>query len=421
VAEVAEPTAAILTRAYREHGARIHGALVRRVHDLDLAEDALQEAMVSALEQWGSGAPRDPAGWLVRVAFHKAVDRIRRARLDHDKRGAIDQAFVDAGEGAAAYDADAEADAGLAKDDTLRLIFLCCHPALPFDGQVALTLRTVSCLTTTEIARAFLLPEATMAQRLVRAKAKIREAKIPLRTPDEAEIAERIDAALAVVYLVFNEGYSATAGEALVRDDLCAEALRLAELLVQLVPASGPAAGLRALLLLTHARRAARVDAAGDLVLLEDQDRALWVREAIEQGVGELERAIRIGPPRHPYTLQAAIAAAHAHAVRAEDTDWNEIASLYELLAAASPSPIVAMNRAVAVAMRDGPRAGLALLDALELELDNEHLFHAAKGELFRRAGDAALAREAYARAAALATNERERRFLEGRLRLLAP
>jgi len=408
---VVEPAAGVLTRAYREHGARIHGALVRRLHDLDLAEDALQEAMVAALEQWGAEVPRDPAAWLVRVAFHKAIDRIRRARLDHEKRGVI----AGASEGEAGYEPEVEDP--LAADDTLRLIFLCCHPALPFEGQVALTLRTVSCLTTTEIARAFLLPEATMAQRLVRAKAKIREARISFRTPDETEIAERMDAALSVVYLVFNEGYAATAGELLVRDDLCLEALRLARLLVDLVPTSGAAAGLRALLLLSHARRGARVDAAGDLVLLEDQNRALWSHEAIERGLAEVGRAIRLGPARHPYTLQAAIAAVHVEATRAEDTDWDEIVSLYELLRVASPSPIVSMNHAVAVAMRDGPAVGLALLDRLAHgELDDEHLFHAARAELLRRAGDTAHAHEAYLRAAALATNDRERRFLQRRL-----
>jgi RNA polymerase sigma-70 factor (ECF subfamily) len=390
----------------------MHGALVRRLHDLDLAEDALQEAMIAALEQWGAETPREPVGWLVRVAYHKAIDRIRRARLDQEKRGAV----ADAGDAPASYEPEAEDP--LAQDDTLRLIFLCCHPALPFEGQVALTLRTVSCLTTAEIARAFLLPEATMAQRLVRAKAKIREAGIPFRTPDEAEVVERIDAALSVVYLVFNEGYAATAGDLLVRDDLCVEALRLARLLVDLVPTSGAAAGLHALLLLSHARRAARVDAAGDLVLLEDQDRALWSSAAIEQGVAEVARAIRLGPARHPYTLQAAIAAVHVEAARAEETRWNEIVSLYELLAVASPSPIVAMNHAVAVAMRDGPRAGLALLEGLARggELEDEHLFHAARADLFRRAGQGSEAREAYARAAALVKNERERRFLERRL-----
>ena len=281
-----------LTRAYREHGARMHAALVRRLHDLDLAEDALQEALVVAVERWGERPPDDAAAWLVRTAFNKAVDRIRRARIEQDRRNTI-AAELDEPVGV-----DDLADTELFfHDDPLRLIFLCCHPALPFESQVALTLRTVSCLTTAEIARAFLVPEATMAQRIVRAKAKIRAAKIPFRTPDESEIAERIDAVLEVVYLVFNEGYAATAGQALVRDDLCTEALRLARLLVDLAPDSGPAAGLRALLLLTDARRAARVDAQGDVVLLEDQDRSLWNAEKIERGLSEVERAISSAPP----------------------------------------------------------------------------------------------------------------------------
>jgi RNA polymerase sigma-70 factor, ECF subfamily len=410
------PADLVLTRAVREHGARIHAALVRRLHDLDLAEDAFQDAVVAALEQWGDEPPRDATAWLVRTAFHKGVDRIRRKRLHDCKRDEL----------ADAVDADAILSALpqdlLAGDDTLRLIFLCCHPALPFESQVALTLRTVSCLTTIEIARAFLVPEATMAQRIVRAKAKIRDARIPFRIPDDSEVDERIAAVLAVIYLVFNEGYAATAGSALVRDDLCTEALRLARLVVDLVPSSGPTAGLRALLLLTDARKAARVDANGDLVLLEDQDRSLWNREAIERGLAEVDRAIRLGPPRHPYTLQAAIAAVHARTGRAPDTDWVEIASLYELLRAASPSPIVEMNHAVAVAMRDGPSAGLALLEPLakRSDLDRQHLFHAARAELLRRMDRYEEARRAYTRAASLATNEPERRFIERRLRMVS-
>jgi RNA polymerase sigma-70 factor (ECF subfamily) len=406
----------VLTRAYREHGARIHAALVRRLHDLDLAEEALQEAMVAALERWRSGAPHDPAAWLVRTAFHKGVDRIRRARLDDRKRSEM---ALDADE--ELPDAEASLVDPFAGDDTLRLVFLCCHPALPFESQVALTLRTVSCLTTAEIARAFLVPEATMGQRLVRAKTKIREARIPFRTPDPEEIGERIDAVLAVVYLVFNEGYAATAGDDLVRADLCTEALRLARLVVDLVPESGPAAGLRALLLLTDARRAARVDTRGDVMLLDDQDRALWNREQTERGLAEVERAIRLGPPRHPYTLQAAIAAVHSRAARAEDTDWGQIVSLYELLRESAPSAIVEMNHAAAVAMRDGPAAGLALLDAHagEGELQREHLYHAARADLLRRMGRRDEARAAYQRAAALVTNEPERRFLERRLRAM--
>jgi RNA polymerase sigma-70 factor (ECF subfamily) len=406
-------TTSFLSRAYREHGARIHAALVRRVHDLELAEDALQDASVAALEQWKDERPRDPAAWLVRAAFHKAVDRIRRSRLDATKRAEI-EALEEA------FDPELSFDP-LAEDDRLRLMFLCCHPALPFESQVALTLRTVSCLTTVEIARAFMLPEATMAQRLVRAKQKIRDARIPFRTPDLDETGERIDAVLAVVYLVFGEGYAATGGAALVRDDLCTEALRLARLLVDLVPSSGPAAGLRALLLLTDARRAARVDPAGDLVLLEDQDRSLWNREATARGLAEVERAIHLGPSRHPYTLQAAIAALHARAPSPAETDWRQIVSLYGLLREASPSPVVDMNHAVAVAMVDGARSGLALLDAIgaEGELDGEHLFHAARADLLRREGNLAEARQAYERAAARATNEPERRFLARRIREL--
>ncbi|HEX3594739.1 MAG TPA: DUF6596 domain-containing protein, partial [Polyangiaceae bacterium] len=376
------PTSA-LSRAYRENGARIHAALVRRLHDLDLAEDAVQEALVAALEQWGDSVPNDPAAWLVRTAFHKAVDRIRRAKLDRDKKNVIAElAEPEAVDGIPAEDL-------FQHDDPLRLIFLCCHPALPFDASVALTLRTVSCLTTAEIARAFLVPEATMAQRIVRAKSKIRAARIPFRTPDASEIDERIDTVLAVVYLVFNEGYAVTSGQHLVREDLCTEGLRLARLLVDLAPASGPCAGLRALLLLTDARREARIDANGDVVLLEDQDRSLWNREQTERGLAEVERAIRLGPPRHPYTLQAAIAALHARAPTASQTNWHEIASLYELLAEASPSSIVELNHAVAIAMAGDVDGGLGRLDALRAggELDGEHLFHAARGDLLQRAG----------------------------------
>ncbi|HEX4338919.1 MAG TPA: sigma-70 family RNA polymerase sigma factor [Polyangiaceae bacterium] len=407
---------ASLSRAYRENGARIHAALVRRFHDLDLAEDAVQEALVAALEQWGDTTPDDPAAWLVRTAFHKGVDRLRRARLHRDKQGVV----AELSEPEAVDDVPSE-DL-FRQDDTLRLVFLCCHPALPFESQVALTLRTVSCLTTAEIARAFLVPEATMAQRLVRAKSKIRDAGIPFRTPDESEIDERIDAVLSVVYLVFNEGYAVTAGQNLVREDLCTEALRLVRLVVDLAPQSGPSAGLRALLLLTDARRAARVDAHGDVVLLEDQDRSLWNREQTEWGLAEVERAIRLGPPRHPYTLQAAIAAVHARAGSAAETRWDEIASLYELLADVAPSPIVALNHAVAIAMAHGPAEGLSRLDAPTLrgELDGEHLFHAARGDLLHRAGRDADARAAYERALSLVTNDPERRFLERRLRELA-
>lgn len=401
----------VLIRAYREHGARVHAALVRRFHDLDLAEDALQEAMVAAVETWGREIPRDPAGWLVRTAYFKAVDRVRRARIDADARGEI------AKDGGEPFAAEPEGDSFL-EDDRLRLLFLCCHPALPFESQVALTLRTISCLSTEEIARAFCVPEATMAQRLVRAKTKIRAANIPFRELEPEEVAERIDAVLSVVYLVFNEGYAATRGDALVRDDLCIEALRLARLLVDLVPESGACAGLRALLLLTNARRAARVDAAGDMVLLEEQDRSLWNPEEIERGSAEVERAIRLGPSRHSYTLQAAIAAVHARARRAEETNWREIVGLYELLRESAPSPIVDMNHAAAVAMADGPLAGLAILEAIEgrSELEREHLFHAARADLLRRSGRRAEAREAYARAVRLVTNEPERRFLERRL-----
>jgi RNA polymerase sigma-70 factor (ECF subfamily) len=405
---------AVVGQTYREHGARIHAALVRRFSDLDLAEDAVHEAMVAALEQWGDSVPNDPAAWLVRTAYHKAVDRIRRSQVARNKQGDVADLAEPQCEGILQEDL-------FQHDDPLRLIFLCCHPALPFESQVALTLRTVSCLTTAEIARAFLVPEVTMAQRIVRAKAKIRDAKIPFRTPDESEIDDRIDAVLSVVYLVFNEGYAVTAGERLVRDDLCTEALRLVRLLVDLAPSSGPCAGLRALLLLTDARRAARLDANGDVVLLEDQDRSSWNREQTERGLAEVERAIRLGPPRHPYTLQAAIAAVHGRAAAARDTNWDEIASLYELLLAASPSPIVELNHAVAVAMAQGPEAGLSRLEALSAggELDGEHLFHAARADLLQRAGRTAESRAAYERAAALVTNEPERRFLEKRLRQL--
>lgn len=398
---------------YRRESGAILATLIRRLGDFDLAEDALQEAFAAAVAQWPSqGAPDEPIAWIVQTAKHKAIDRMRRGSLHAARAGAIEAAVA---EELAARGATVDHPI---QDDLLRLLFTCCHPALAADAQVALALRTLGGLTTEEIARAFLLPVATLAQRLVRAKKKIRDAGIPYSIPAAADLPERLEAVLAVVYLIFTEGHAATQGEPPIRVDLCAEAIRLARLLVRLFPESGEARGLLALFLLTDARRAARLDGDGELVPLEEQDRSRWDGARIAEGSALLATVLRertLGP----YALQAAIAAVHARAGRAEDTAWDEIAALYGLLARVAPSPVVELNRAIAVAMADGPEQGLKLLDGLDAggALGDYRLCAAARADLLRRAGDFAAAAASYRRAIALAGNDAERRFLERRLR----
>jgi RNA polymerase sigma-70 factor (ECF subfamily) len=389
-----------IDRLYRDHYGRILAGLVRVVRDLQLAEDVLQEAFAAAVEQWSAGEPENPAGWVYATARHKAIDRLRRRVLESDRRAAL---------------ADLEADRrhGPAPEDPLRLLFTCCHPTLAPDVQVALTLRTLSGLSTEEIARAFLVSQATMAQRLARAKTKIRDAGIPYEVPADDALGERLGGVMAAIYLVFNEGYTATFGDALVRRDLCAEAIRLGRLLTALLPDQAEPHGLLALMLLHDSRRDTRQDAAGTLVRLEDQDRARWDRAQIAEGATLVERALR-EPPPGPYGLQAAIAALHAQAPRAAATDWPQIAALYALLFRLQPSPIIELNRAVAVAMAEGPERGLVLIDDLEArgELADYHLVAAARADLLLRLGRRDEAARAYEHALRLATNDAERRFL---------
>jgi RNA polymerase sigma-70 factor (ECF subfamily) len=400
---------------YRSESRRVFATLIRLLGDFDLAEEALHDAFRAALEQWSrDGVPANPRAWLVSAGRFKAIDGIRRrARFD-----ALDDVaeHVDA-----LADDAAELDGEDIEDDRLRLIFTCCHPALPPDAQVALTLREVCGLTTEEIAHAFLTPPPTLAQRIVRAKNKIRDAKIPYQVPSQEDLPERLDSVLRVIYLVFNEGYAASSGASLTRHDLSGEAIRVTRLLTDLLP-EPEAMGLLALMLLHESRRAARVSPSGDLILLEDQDRSLWNRKAIAEGTALVERALssrRIGP----YTLQAAIAALHAEAPNAGATDWAQIVGLYDVLARAEPSPVVELNRAVAVAMRDGPEAGLVMIDAILArgDLSEYRLAHAARADLCRRLGRTAEARVSYQRALDLARQEPERRFLERRLAELPP
>jgi RNA polymerase sigma-70 factor (ECF subfamily) len=396
---------------YRAESRRVFATLIRLLHDFDLAEEALHDAFRAALEQWPrDGVPGNPRAWLVSAGRFKAIDGIRRrARFD-----ALDD-VADQVEALATEDEPGR-DGENVEDDRLRLIFTCCHPALSPDAQVALTLREVCDLTTEEIARAFLTPAPTLAQRIVRAKAKIRDARIPYQVPTHAELPERLDAVLRVVYLVFNEGYAASSGASLTRSDLSGEAIRLGRLLVELLP-EPEALGLLALMLLHESRRAARTSPDGDVILLDDQDRARWNREQIAEGVALVAQALasrRFGP----YTLQAAISAVHAEAPGAAATDWAQIVGLYDVLMRVEPSPVVALNRAVAVAMRDGPAAGLALVDAILArgELADYRLAHAARADLCRRLGKTADARVSYERALAMTRQEPERRFLERRL-----
>jgi len=401
----------LVEAVYRAQSRRVFATLIRRLGDFDLAEEALQDAFRAALEQWQrEGVPANPRAWLISVGRFKAIDRIRRrARLDP-----LDEAETPD----IAPDEDSKEDEGV-RDDLLRLIFTCCHPALSPDAQVALTLREVCGFATEEIAHAFFVPLPTLAQRIVRAKAKIREARIPYRVPGSSELPDRLVAVLRVIYLVFNEGYDASMGEQLTRPDLSGQAIRLGRFLVDLLP-EPEAIGLLALMLLQESRRMARTSPSGEIILLEDQDRSLWNEAQLKEGLALVARALssrRFGT----YTLQAAIAAGHAEATTFAETNWRRIVSFYDLLLRLEPSPIVALNRAVAVAMRDGPEAGLALIDTILSDglLSKYHLAHAARADLCRQLGRTAQARDSYRLALSLTRQEPERRFLERRLQQL--
>jgi RNA polymerase sigma-70 factor (ECF subfamily) len=407
---------------YRSDWGRIVATLIGIVGDFDLAEESAQEAFAAAVDQWrAAGVPEYPRAWIIQTARHKAIDRIRRRALTEEKLAA----YATSGLVRSVEEPDYETnyDASEIPDERLRLIFTCCHPALALEAQVALTLRTLCGLETEEIARAFLTPPTTMAQRLVRAKRKIRDAGIPYIVPVTSDMSERLDAVLAVIYLVFNEGYAATREGPLVRTDLCAEAIRLGRLVGTLMGPQPPAeaTALVALMLLQDARRDARQDEAGDLVILEEQDRSRWDRGQIAEALPMVVEALRRGPGQ--FALQAAIAALHCQATRAADTDWPQILRLYDFLERVHPSPIVSLNRAVAVAMVEGPQPALAIVDSLAAsgDLDGYHLLHAARADLLRRAGAPVEAAESYARALALVTNDSERRFLERRLREVQP
>ncbi len=419
-----ERTPQLIERVYREESGRILATLIAATGDFTVAEDALQDAVVAALRQWPrEGAPRQPAAWLTAIARRKAIDHLRRDQTLLRKQATL-QALADLE--AAQPTAPAQPDDGVSDfpDERLKLLFTCCHPALALDARVALTLRTLGGLTTEEIARAFLVSDTTMAQRLTRARRKIRDAGIPYRVPPLHLLPERLDGVLATLYLIFNEGYDASAGDTLIRRELCDEAIRLTRTLLALLarePGLGSdepeALGLLALMLLTHARRHARATADGDLITLEEQDRALWDAAEIAEGLALLDRAL-LARRRGPYQIQAAISALHAQASSATETDWRQIALLYEALAALAPSPVVALNHAAAVAMADGPQRGLALLDDLTLadDLRDYHHYHAARADLLRRAGRRAEAATAYQRALARCRNQVERRYLIRRL-----